>query len=403
MADYKHRFGPILRLFKDIGDGSHAQVVAVNGAVTVDGTVEVTPPSAIVGPGDPVIYSYGSVPVQIGSGTDTVVANPGPGKAIAVYGLALAFLCEGEVSFVLTDRYLRPVFGPAYLKTGMFVLPLSGNFAKPWFVLPTNTELRADTSATVGGVLTYGIVEKEDEPDAVVFVGGEGFYLYLYTNEEQEFTVQDGDEILTVTTVYDDDYEAWSAEVEYSGSETGAVIITGPLSSIRQIIIGSENDVYAAYLANCSGLETFETEDGENLATLELASPSTLKTLTLQSVWLSSLDLSGYAELTQLRLQDSRLTEINLTGCAALSYINVSRIEDLEVLDVSPCVLLAELTATECSFESAAVTAILDALAAHSVDNGYVDLTDNAAPLNQVSVNALVARGWTVNVDPELG
>jgi len=43
MADYKHRFGPILRLFKDIGGGSHAQVVAVNGAVTVaDGSGSLT-------------------------------------------------------------------------------------------------------------------------------------------------------------------------------------------------------------------------------------------------------------------------------------------------------------------------------------------------------------------------
>lgn len=35
MADYKHRFGPIWRLFKDIGNGAHAQVVAIDGTVTI--------------------------------------------------------------------------------------------------------------------------------------------------------------------------------------------------------------------------------------------------------------------------------------------------------------------------------------------------------------------------------
>jgi len=118
--------------------------------------------SAIQGPGDPQIVSYSTAVVNLAASTASqeLVATPGAGKQIWVYGLfMMADTNAGTV--VLTDESDTALSGVmAVSDEGGWVLPMSGNFAMPWIKVTTNKALDADTGAcTVDGIITYAVVE----------------------------------------------------------------------------------------------------------------------------------------------------------------------------------------------------------------------------------------------------
>ena len=136
--------------------------VTVGGTATVSGNVGVTSvPGALQGPGNPTVDSYASVAVDLAASTanQVLVAAPGAGNQIWVYGLfMMADTAAGTVT--LQDEDDTALSGTmAVSDEGGWVLPMSGNFSMPWLKVATNKALEADTGAcTVDGILTYAVV-----------------------------------------------------------------------------------------------------------------------------------------------------------------------------------------------------------------------------------------------------
>lgn len=142
-----------LKLYHDNGDGTHTPLMVTTVASVASG--------AIVGPGSPAINSYTSKAVDLAASTanQVLVAAPGAGKQIWVYGIfMMADTAAGTVT--LQDEDDTALSGTIALSDeGGFVVNPSGNFAMPWIKVATNKALEADTGAcTVDGIITYAIV-----------------------------------------------------------------------------------------------------------------------------------------------------------------------------------------------------------------------------------------------------
>ena len=116
--------------------------------------------AALSGIAPPAIDSFNSISLEVAaSQADAVLVLSSANKQIWVYGLHLmADSAAGTVQFQDEDNVdLTGVM--AVSDEGGWVLPMSGNFAMPWFKLGTNKDLEVDTgSAKIDGVLTYAIV-----------------------------------------------------------------------------------------------------------------------------------------------------------------------------------------------------------------------------------------------------
>ena len=120
--------------------------------------VEVT---TCLGLANPNLDSFTSAAINIAASTASqeLVATPGSGKQIWVYGLyMMADTAAGTVA--LTDEDDTALSGVmAISDEGGWVLPMSGNFAMPWIKVATNKALDADTGAcTIDGIVCYGII-----------------------------------------------------------------------------------------------------------------------------------------------------------------------------------------------------------------------------------------------------
>lgn len=118
-------------------------------------------PSAIEGPGNPVVDSFTSAVVNLAASTadQELIATPGANKQIWVFGLfMMADTAAGTVT--LQDEDDTALSGTmAISDEGGWVLSMSGNFAMPWIKVATNKALECDTGAcTVDGIITYAIV-----------------------------------------------------------------------------------------------------------------------------------------------------------------------------------------------------------------------------------------------------
>ena len=117
--------------------------------------------TTVVGLAAPTVVSFTSVKIDLAasSANQVLVAAPGAGKQIWVYGIfMMADTAAGTVT--LQDEDDTALSGTIALSDeGGFVVNPSGNFAMPWIKVATNKALEADTGAcTVDGLLTYAIV-----------------------------------------------------------------------------------------------------------------------------------------------------------------------------------------------------------------------------------------------------
>ena len=121
----------------------------------------VTLPTAVQGPGNPVVDSYGTAAINAAAAADQVlVAAPAAGKQIWVYGVfMMADTGAGTVTFQDSDDLaLSGVM--AVSDEGGWVLPMSGNFAMPWIKCTTAKALEIDcATSTIDGLITYAIVD----------------------------------------------------------------------------------------------------------------------------------------------------------------------------------------------------------------------------------------------------
>ena len=140
----------------------NGEAVVLGAGAAAIGTAGVTSlPTAIQGPGNPTVDSFASAVVNLAASTanQELVADPGSGKSIWVYGLfMMADTAAGTVT--LQDEDDTALSGTmAVSDEGGWVLPMSGNFAMPWIKCTSNKALEADTGAcTVDGILTYAII-----------------------------------------------------------------------------------------------------------------------------------------------------------------------------------------------------------------------------------------------------
>jgi hypothetical protein len=108
----------------------------------------------------PGIISYHTALVNAAAAANQVlVASPGAGKQIWVYGLFL-MADTGNGTVTLQDEDDTALSGTmAVSDEGGWVLPLSGSFAMPWLKVTTAKALEADcATCTIDGLICYGIV-----------------------------------------------------------------------------------------------------------------------------------------------------------------------------------------------------------------------------------------------------
>lgn len=107
------------------------------------------------------IDSYTSAAVSAAANTanQQIVAAPGAGKQIWVYGIALT-ADTGSGSVSIQDEDDTAISGVmAVAANGEITMNPSGNFLMPWFKVATNKALELDT-VTCGakGVISYAII-----------------------------------------------------------------------------------------------------------------------------------------------------------------------------------------------------------------------------------------------------
>lgn len=137
----------------DLGDGTFALALAVP---------EATLPAAVIGPGSPSISSYNCLSVGVSETDPTVYIEGIPGEQVWIYGLSL--LCGDDESLIIKSTENGDVL-IAYLNAGVgFVLPPAGNFAMPWYKLPTSAGMTFNSAAgeTVAVLIMYGYINDPD-------------------------------------------------------------------------------------------------------------------------------------------------------------------------------------------------------------------------------------------------
>ena len=109
----------------------------------------------------PFVDSYNSAAVALAADTanQTVIAAPGAGKQLWIYGAAL-MADTGAGTIALQDEDDNAKTGAMPVSDeGGFVMPLSGDSSMPWFIVATNKALEADTvTCSVAGIIVYAIV-----------------------------------------------------------------------------------------------------------------------------------------------------------------------------------------------------------------------------------------------------
>lgn len=129
----------------------------VRESVSAANPLPVTMSGVGAGAALPNIDSYEPISINLAAGANQeLVAAPGAGKQIWVYGYQLTVNTAGSISFQDSDD--SPKSGIMPLDKGIAVPP-SGNFAMPLFKVATNKALEIDVvTCEVDGTLQYGII-----------------------------------------------------------------------------------------------------------------------------------------------------------------------------------------------------------------------------------------------------
>ena len=133
---------------------------------------------------------------------------------------------------------------------------------------------------------------------------------------------------------------------------------------------------------------------------MDISSNSVITHLLCHDNNLTTLDVTNNTALQQLGCNNNNLTSLDVTNNTALLYLGLSG-NSLTTLDISSNTLLANLNVSNNDLTSSAINAILSALAASEVTDGYVFLQNQlsgCAPMGQglTDIETIQSRGWTV-------
>lgn len=138
-------------LLSSMGGGGNTVIYRGGGGTSTS--------SAINGPGAPIINSYDKVAINLAAGTNQeLIAAPGAGKQIWVYGITYVLSVAGTVAFEDSDGTATTGIMPHAGNSGLSTPP-SGNFSMPIWKIATNKALRVDVvTAEIDGWIDYAIV-----------------------------------------------------------------------------------------------------------------------------------------------------------------------------------------------------------------------------------------------------
>lgn len=204
---------------------------------------------------------------------------------------------------------------------------------------------------------------------------------------------ESGDEIITLVS------ESGSGTNTVTIVATGSVIVTNGATSQTYTEFPAEFTLSAG-TTTIQGAVTALTANEADLTALDISSNSVITHLLCHDNNLTTLDVTNNTALQQLGCNNNNLTSLDVTNNTALLYLGLSG-NSLTTLDISSNTLLANLNVSNNDLTSSAINAILSALAASEVTDGYVFLQNQlsgGAPMGQglTDIETIQSRGWTV-------
>lgn len=205
---------------------------------------------------------------------------------------------------------------------------------------------------------------------------------------------ESGDEIVTLVS------ESGSqGQSKVAINATGSVIVTNGSASQTYTEFPAEFTLSAG-TTTIQGTVTALTANEADLTALDISSNSVITHLLCHDNNLTTLDVTNNTALQQLGCNNNNLTSLDVTNNTALLYLGLSG-NSLTTLDISSNTLLANLNVSNNDLTSSAINAILSALAASEVTDGYVFLQNQlsgGAPMGQglTDIETIQSRGWTV-------
>lgn len=204
---------------------------------------------------------------------------------------------------------------------------------------------------------------------------------------------ESGDEIITLVS------ESGSGTNTVTIVATGSVIVTNGSASQTYTEFPAEFTLSAG-TTTIQGAVTALTANEADLTALDISSNSVITHLLCHDNNLTTLDVTNNTALQQLGCNNNNLTSLDVTNNTALLYLGLSG-NSLTTLDISSNTLLANLNVSNNDLTSSAINAILSALAASEVTDGYVFLQNQlsgGAPMGQglTDIETIQSRGWTV-------
>ena len=204
---------------------------------------------------------------------------------------------------------------------------------------------------------------------------------------------ESGDEIITLVS------ESGSGTNTVTIVATGSVIVTNGSASQTYTEFPAEFTLSAG-TTTIQGAVTALTANEADLTAWDISSNSVITHLLCHDNNLTTLDVTNNTALQQLGCNNNNLTSLDVTNNTALLYLGLSG-NSLTTLDISSNTLLANLNVSNNDLTSSAINAILSALAASEVTDGYVFLQNQlsgGAPMGQglTDIETIQSRGWTV-------
>lgn len=204
---------------------------------------------------------------------------------------------------------------------------------------------------------------------------------------------ESGDEIITLVS------ESGSGTNTVTIVATGSVIVTNGSASQTYTEFPAEFTLSAG-TTTIQGAVTALTANEADLTALDISSNSVITHLLCHDNNLTTLDVTNNTALQQLGCHNNNLTSLDVTNNTALLYLGLSG-NSLTTLDISSNTLLVNLNVSNNDLTSSAINAILSALAASEVTDGYVFLQNQlsgGAPMGQglTDIETIQSRGWTV-------
>ena len=187
--------------------------------------------------------------------------------------------------------------------------------------------------------------------------------------------------------------------VECSGNPNMLSLNFSGCSSLISVVGNNLFALTSLTLTGCTSLVILSTAVSTNLTAINFADIPALVIFDGNSSGLLSANFSTCPLIVNIILKNSfNLSSIILTGCTVLQHLEAYG-DALTSLDVSTCVSMNYLDINSCFLTDVEITTVICDIAAHAVNNGYLDVSFMVTPTAPGLVCSAAldpTRGWTV-------